>query len=268
MLATASNRTEGRPQILVVDDDVIVAEIITLFLSATCDVETAATGAEALKSVRRDRVHLVVLDHRLPDRTGLDVLVELRSSRPTLPVIMLTGYGSEWICAEAFKLGANDYLVKPVSAHDLVGAVQRILPCGLDECAPERDAGGPPRSAARGCLPVQRVMGLIQRRYWERLPLAELARQVGMSKHRLSRRFREVIGVTFRDYLQKVRLERAKVLLAAGHRSITEVAQDVGFADLPRFDKVFKRYTGVTPSDYRSATIRPATNSKDPATNY
>jgi two-component system, response regulator YesN len=262
MLATAPNRAEGRrlsgrPHILVVDDDAVVPEIITFFLSATCDVATATTGAEALKGVRRDRVDLIVLDHRLPDRTGLDVLVEVRSIRPTLPVIMLTGYGSEWVCAEAFKLGANDYLVKPVSAHDLVGAVQRILPLGLDERAPERDGEEPHRSAARGCLPVQRVMGLIQRRYWERLPLAELARQVGMSKHRLSRRFREVIGVTFRDYLLKVRLERAKVLLAAGHRSITEIAQDVGFADLPRFDKVFKRYTGVTPSDYRSANLSP-----------
>jgi AraC-like DNA-binding protein len=78
-----------------------------------------------------------------------------------------------------------------------------------------------------------------------------------------------VVGVTFRDYLLKVRLERAKVLLAAGHLSITEVAQDVGFGDLPRFDKMFKRYTGFTPSAYRSSTLRgAATTSKDSATNY
>jgi two-component system, response regulator YesN len=268
MLATASNRTEGRPQILVVDDDVIVAEIITLFLSATCDVETAATGAEALKSVRRDRVHLVVLDHRLPDRTGLDVLVELRSSRPTLPVIMLTGYGSEWICAEAFRLGVTDYLQKPVSSMDLVAAVHRILSPGVDGRQITGGPDAPKGLTARACLSIQRVTGLIQQRYWDRLSLSELARQVGMSKHRLSHRFHEVLGVTFRDYLLKVRLERAKVLLAAGQRSITEVAQDVGFGDLPRFDKMFKRYTGFTPSAYRSLNMPGATASKDQATNY
>jgi two-component system response regulator YesN len=65
-----------------------------------------------------------------------------------------------------------------------------------------------------------------------------------------------VLGVTFRDYLLKVRLERAKVLLAAGHVSITEVAYDVGYGDLARFDKVFKRYTGLTPSAYRSSNLR------------
>jgi YesN/AraC family two-component response regulator len=245
----------GRPHILAVDDDAIIPELITSFLGPTCDVQTATTGAEALASVRRDRVDLVMLDQRLPDRTGLDVLTELRSMRPTLPVVMLTGYGSEWVCAEAFKLGVSDYLQKPLSAVDLVAAVQRIL-------SPGRDGGGtrlhddvPIGVPAQPCRPIQRAMGLIQQRYWERFSLADLAGQVGMSKYRLSHRFREVLGVTFREYLLRVRLERAKVLLAAGHLSITEVAHDVGFGDLPRFDKMFKRYTGLTPSAYRSTSL-------------
>jgi AraC-like DNA-binding protein len=59
------------------------------------------------------------------------------------------------------------------------------------------------------------------------------------------------MGVTFRAYLLRLRLEKAKALLATGGFSITEVAQMVGFGDLPRFDKLFKRYAGVTPSAYR-----------------
>jgi two-component system, response regulator YesN len=257
-----------RPRILAVDDDAIISEFMTFLLGQTYDIRTVSTGAEALLSVRRDPVDLVMLDHRLPDRTGLEVLIELRSFHPLLPVVMLTGYGSEWICAEAFRLGVTDYLQKPVSTMDLLAAVQRILSPGADG---RQFTGGPdaPRGlTARICLPIQRVTGLVQQRYWDRLSLSELARQVGMSKHRLSHRFREVLGVTFRDYLLKVRLERAKVLLAAGHRSITEVAQDVGFGDLPRFDKMFKRYTGFTPSAYRSLNLPGATTSKDRATNY
>ncbi len=73
-----------------------------------------------------------------------------------------------------------------------------------------------------------------------------------MSKYRLSHRFREVLGVTFRDYLLKVRLERAKALLATDDVSISEVAQMVGFNDLPHLDKAFKRYAGSSPSVYRS----------------
>ncbi len=97
--------TVGRQQILAVDDDVIIPEIIRFFLGKAYEIMAATTGAEALARVRRDRIDLVLLDHRLPDRTGLEVLTELRSIQPILPVVMLTGYGSEWICAAAFKLG-------------------------------------------------------------------------------------------------------------------------------------------------------------------
>jgi len=266
------NRRDGgmtarRRQILVVDDDVIIPEMINFFLGKAYEIRAATTGAEALVRVRRDRVDLVVLDHRLPDRTGLDVLIELRSIHPLLPVIMVTGYGSEWICASAFKLGVTDYLQKPMTAVELVAAVQRILSPGVDRGKSTSESQEPGDLPAPRCLAIQRAIGIIQQRYWDRISLSLLARQVGMSKYRLSHRFRDVLGITFREYLLMVRLERAKVLLAAGHVSITEVAHDVGYGDLARFDKVFKRYTGFTPSAYRSSN-RIAINTKDSATNY
>jgi two-component system, response regulator YesN len=248
----------ARQRILVVDDDATTHEVLTFFLGDGYEVRPVTTGVDALAKLCREAVDLVVLDHRLPDRTGLEILTDLRSICPNLPVIMLTGYGSEWICATAFKLGVADYLQKPVNAVDLVGTVRRILSPGL-----ERGDSPCKTSLLRNLpvplsIPIQRAMGLIQQRYWDQFSLSALARQVGMSKYHLSHRFREVLGVTFRDYLLRVRLERAKVLLAAGHVSITEVAQNVGFGDLPRFDKVFKRYTGVTPSAYRSLGHSPS----------
>jgi YesN/AraC family two-component response regulator len=171
------------------------------------------------------------------------LLGDLRASRPGLPVVMLTGYGSEWICASAFKLGVKDYFPKPVSACDLISAVHRIL---------SRKAAGPEPSSPRAPdFSIQKAVGLIQQRFWDRLSLNGVASAVGMSKFWLSHRFRDAMGITFRDYLTQVRLERAKALLATGDASITEVAQMVGFGDLPRFDKLFKRYTGLTPSAYR-----------------
>src|SRR5262247_2285559 len=88
-----------RQRILVVDDDTTLQELLTTFLGKGYEIEAAMTGAEALGKVCQEAIDLVVLDHRLPDRTGLEVLAELRSTCPGLPVLMLTGYGSEWICA-------------------------------------------------------------------------------------------------------------------------------------------------------------------------
>ena len=249
--------TAAAPQrILAVDDDTTIEDVLSFFLGDGYRVRRAGTGADALTKLRREAVDLVVLDHRLPDRTGLEILPELRSIHPKLPVIMLTGYGSEWICTTAFRLGVADYLQKPVSAVDLVAAVRRILSPGAG--AEAFPAGGPMPAAAGApvCTPVEMTIGLIQNRYWEHFSLSALARQVGMSKYRLSHRFHEVLGVSFRGYLLSVRLERAKALLAARDVSITEVAHGVGFNDLPRFDKAFKRYTGLTPSAYRASAPR------------
>src|SRR5262249_59170413 len=106
-------------------------------------------------------------------------------------------------------------------------------------------------------LPVQRAMGLIQQRYWDRLSLSALARQVGMSKYRLSHRFRDVAGGTLPDYLLKGGLDPAKGLLAAGRPSLTPVAPDVGFCGPPRLRKVFKRHTGSPPSTPPPSTPPP-----------
>ena len=237
-------------QILLIEDDENVADVLALFLGDAYDVMRARTGAEALTLLRGHPVDLVVLDHRLPDGTGLDFLGEIRGIRPRLPVIMMTGYGSEWLCASAFKLGASDYLPKPMNEFDLLSSVDRVFSAAGDarDCADRVPVAHPARQEDPQ---IQKAIRLIQQRYWDRLSLAELASQVGMSKYHFSRRFKAVTGMGFREYLLTVRLRRAKHLLSSGPACVTEVALMAGFGDLPRFDKMFKRSTGLTPSKYR-----------------
>lgn len=251
-------------RILLVEDDRGVREVVRQFLSDVFEVRQAATGAEALAILRRESVDAVVLDYRLPDRTGLEVLTEIRSISASLPVVMMTGYGSEWICASAFKLGVRDYFPKPVILEDLLQALGGILSPGSGEDATRGVEAGlvsrpdlhPGPQAPVPEQSIQKAVALIQQRYWDDLSLGRLAGEVGMSRYYLSRRFKAVMGMTFRQYLLRVRLERAKVLLSTTSVSITELAQAVGFGDLPRFDKLFRRYTGVPPSVYRARLIR------------
>jgi YesN/AraC family two-component response regulator len=198
----------------------------------------------------------VVLDYRLPDRTGLEVLTEIRASQPGLLVIMMTGYGSECVCASAFKLGIRDYFWKLLNVFELWQSLHGVLSANrktrdgtFGALVPEHWVAVP--SPTQPDMAIQKVAALIQRRYWEHLTLTGLAREAAISKYYLSHRFRKVMGITLGGYLLRVRLEKAKESLAAGRVSVTEVAFAVGFGDLPRFDKLFKRYTGVTPSAYR-----------------
>jgi len=249
----------GHRQILVVEDDPNVRDLLLDLLGAMHEVRPASTGAEALAILKAEELALIVLDYLLPDRTGLEVLAEIKATRPSLPVIMITGYGFEWLRASAFRLGVREYFPKPFDVRDLLHAVRRILSGPLP--TRERDDSArvvgrhrdllPRPSARRSDVVILKGLTLIQERYGDRVPLSELARELGVSKYTFSRRFRRVIGVPFRDYLVRLRLEKAKALLRTRHVSITEVAQMVGFGDLPRLDKLFKRYTGVTPSGYR-----------------
>jgi two-component system, response regulator YesN len=249
-----------RPCILVVEDDRVVRETVSLSLSDAYDVKQASTGAEAVEILRREPVAAVVLDYRLPDRTGLEVLRDMKSERPEVPIVMMTGYGSESICAAALKLGVRDYFPKPFSVFELGRSIRHILSARRQD--PSRASADQERELGTMPLPrhpdlaIQKVAILIQRRYWERLTLSDLASEVGMSKSGLSRRFSKVMGVTLRGYLLRARLERAKELLTRTRNQVTEVAMAVGFGDLPRFDKLFKRYTGLTPSAYRVSAAR------------
>jgi len=249
----------GHRQILVVEDDPHVRELLLDLLGAVHEVRPASTGAEALAILKAEELALIVLDYLLPDRTGLEVLAEIRASWPTLPVIMITGYGFAWLCASASKLGVRAYLAKPFNTRALLDAVRRILAGPVptrEQDASARVVGRhrdllPALSAKRSDVLILKGLTLMQARYGDRVPLSELARELGVGKYTFSRRFRQVIGVPFRDYLVRLRLEKAKALLATGGVSITDVAHMVGFGDLPRLDKLFKRYTGVTPSGYR-----------------
>src|SRR5204862_1313920 len=91
------------------------------------DVSEAADGAAGLDEAVRLGVDLVLLDLLLPKRDGLEVLGEVRKVRPTLPVIVLTARGSEDDRVRGLKMGADDYVVKPFSARELLARVEAVL---------------------------------------------------------------------------------------------------------------------------------------------
>jgi len=104
---------EGR--VLVVDDEAQAVELLREFLSAKgYEVITAGDGAEALRKVKEERPHLILLDVQMPKMDGLEVLRRLREIDKEVSVIMVTGVNEEAIGRQAMELGAFDYIVKPL----------------------------------------------------------------------------------------------------------------------------------------------------------
>lgn len=117
------------PRILVADDDDSVRSLLRLTLPAGgVEVVEARDGEEALELISSHAPDLLLLDWKMPGRSGADVLAEVRRSHPTLPVIVLTADQAESTHALAGALGADTFLTKPFSPVELLEAVESFLP--------------------------------------------------------------------------------------------------------------------------------------------
>jgi len=118
-----------KPAILVVDDDTAVCELLQDVLSEhVFSVLACHNGQDALRQVQQEpNIALVLLDMMLPDINGLQVLLQLQKQRPALPVIMLTGLGSESDVVVGLEMGADDYIGKPFTPRVVVARVKAVL---------------------------------------------------------------------------------------------------------------------------------------------
>src|SRR6266536_1167812 len=110
----APSSISGRPSLLVVDDELPVLKVVErLAAKAGFDVETCASGTEALRILMRKPSDLAMVDLRMPDVNGLDLLRQIRANVPGCEVILMTAYAAVDSAVEAIKLGAREYLTKP-----------------------------------------------------------------------------------------------------------------------------------------------------------
>jgi DNA-binding response OmpR family regulator len=123
----------GQARIVVVEDEAAIRKGVVHALRASgYEVTEAADGEQGLQEAVRLGVDLVLLDLLMPKKDGLEVLAELRQIRPTLPVIILTARGTEEDRVRGLKMGADDYVVKPFSAKELLARVEAVLRRSVD----------------------------------------------------------------------------------------------------------------------------------------
>lgn len=119
------------PTILVVDDEVSIRRTLREILEyEDYDVDEAEDGAEALDAMRATSYDLVLLDVKMPDVDGMDVLEAAAEERPALPVVMISGHGTIETAVEATKLGAYDFIEKPPDLNRLLVTIRNALNSG------------------------------------------------------------------------------------------------------------------------------------------
>jgi DNA-binding response OmpR family regulator len=121
-MATLSGR------VLIIEDESSLRQTLTRILrQAGCDVTAAATGPEAIQRLTSSAYDLAYLDIHLPEMDGLQVLREVHKLYPQMPVVLFTAYASMETAIEAMRLGATDYLIKPLNPEILLSRTESIL---------------------------------------------------------------------------------------------------------------------------------------------
>lgn len=113
---------------LIVDDEPDVVDSVSeLFTLRNYNVITATSGTKALEMVKKEKPNIIILDIRMPDINGIDVLKEVKKNYPKIRVIMLTGVEDESTKNMAIGLGASGYLTKPYSYSELLDMSRNLI---------------------------------------------------------------------------------------------------------------------------------------------
>lgn len=115
-------------KILVVDDDPSICLLLSKFLKKNgYEVESVQTGAESIELLKKKKFDLILCDFKLPDEDGIDLLTKFKDIRSSVIVIIITGYSHVKIAVKAIKLGAFDYVTKPLYPEEILNTIKKAL---------------------------------------------------------------------------------------------------------------------------------------------
>jgi len=232
----------AREKILVVDDEKSVRDA---FLASfeEYNIVAVASGEEALKILRSPNdIDLVVLDVVMSGITGIELLREIKSINPGLKVIVITGCNSKDIVIEALRADADEYIDKPFDIQRTKDIFEKLL---------NKSKGNNREETGNAECKIKQAQRFIKRNYNEQIALRDIAKEIFLSPKYLSRIFKERTGSSFNEYKLSLRIRAAKKLLIKHGYTISQIAYKVGYHNPESFMKMFKKFTGLTPLQYR-----------------
>ena len=243
-------------KILVVDDDKDVCRFIKEELDQLYKVQTAPDGKEAVKMIYEDMPDLIVADVVMPEMDGYELVYMLKHNSQTchIPVILLTSRTETEDRIYGIEQGADAYLDKPfvmeelkTRIHTMLANVSRQKGC-LQKAEDEIKS---PEVDSNDDLLVKRVMKVIDMHLADvDFTVEMLAREVGLSRVQLHRKLKALLGVSASDLIRNVRLKQAACLLREKKMNVSQAAYAVGFPNQAYFSVAFRKYYGMSPSDY------------------
>jgi len=251
---------ENLPSLLIIDDaDDIVELISELFVNEYSCIK-ALDGQEGITKAEELMPDIIVCDVRMPKKSGLDVVRELKSNPKTrfTPIILLSGYNTRENRLEGLRAMADDFLPKPFDYEELRIKMSNLLQIRKDYLNTEpqdildKELGLETKNYnydERYFLEI--MVSFLVSNYSNRdMNVKQIAESMNVSVRQLQRKIKSITGYSPMDLLRIFRLRQSALLLLR-HNSIAEVSEACGFMSPNYFCTCFKDYYQVTPSNYQ-----------------
>lgn len=254
---------ERKRKVILVDDEKMVVESMSsivdwesegFILSATC-----LNGFQALDAIREFSPDIVITDIRMPVMDGIELIRKTREFDSQVIFIILSGYGEFELAQKAMKEGVREFLLKPCGEEEILEALKNSCRDRAQKEPAEYEKNDEEESLENRDF-VEVIMNYVQTHYFEEsLNLKWIAKElVFLNEDYIGRRFHQKTGTRFTAYLNGVRIRKVKEYMKTHRDAGNErLASAVGFGNNPKyFEKVFKKYTGCTPREYKEKEIR------------
>ncbi|MCI9104718.1 MAG: response regulator [Lachnospiraceae bacterium] len=281
--------------LLIADDEMLERAVLykTLHknLGERCVIFQAENGREALQIYEKHNIQVVILDIEMPGVNGIEAAERIREKDKDCCIIFLTAFDEFAYARKAITVRALDYLLKPYEEQELMLVVEEAIRLAEEVQKKKKDTHRESREPAEEYtmtwqpdgkltkenseeiphllleeteeLENSRLFGVrevitryIHENYMYDISMQELARTMNYSEAYFCKLFKQCFGQNFISYLTDYRVEEAKRRLEEPTANIKEIGKAVGYGDSNYFTKVFRRITGVSPTEYRVQCFR------------
>lgn len=220
----------------------------------------AEDGDEAITLIKEHRPEIIFTDMQMPKRDGISLLKWIAESELTSITIVVSGYDDYTFMRNAITYKSFDYILKPIDPDLLNETLERAVKKWKEEALMRRASSSvetiPSSSVHASPSSMEKIEEYLRTNYQQDITLQEIADRFYLSREHISRKFKQEYHETITDYVTRIRMEKAKELLGKPGSKIYEIAYHIGYHNEKYFSKVFKKFYGITPNEYRTSLVK------------
>lgn len=240
--------------VLIVEDELLELEFLKSIAAAELLPEdkliTCESGIQAVKLAKQYRPDIIVMDILIPEMDGLQALQEIKRFLPQVCVMILSACSEFSYAQKAIRLRVQEYMLKPVKPSVFKQAFRELLEAAAAVARIDDEEAREEERSDQLYL-IEKSLSYIHDNFKQKLPLQLVSSKVFLNPQYFSRIFKKEVGVSYIDYLNKLKIEYACKLLETTDYPAYRISGECGFTDPSYFNRVFVRQMKMTPKTYR-----------------